>query len=52
LICGLAPNSKSLIVGRAIAGLGSSGLFSGALNIMAVAMSLQKRAGKLAMLDY
>ncbi|KAF8246149.1 MFS general substrate transporter [Wilcoxina mikolae CBS 423.85] len=44
LICATAPNSKALIVGRAIAGLGSSGLFSGATNIMAVTMSLQSRA--------
>ena len=31
LICGVAPNSLALIVGRAIAGLGSAGIFSGAL---------------------
>ena len=29
LICGVAPNSTALIVGRAIAGMGSAGLFSG-----------------------
>ncbi|KAF7367349.1 Major facilitator superfamily transporter [Mycena sanguinolenta] len=34
LICGVAPNSKALIVGRAIAGLGSAGIFTGALIIM------------------
>jgi len=31
LICGVAPNSIALILGRAIAGLGSAGIFSGAL---------------------
>jgi MFS family permease len=31
LICGIAPNSIALILGRAIAGLGSAGIFSGAL---------------------
>lgn len=36
LICGIAPNSTTLIVGRAVAGLGSAGIFSGALIIIAV----------------
>jgi len=29
LLCGVAPNSDALIVGRAIAGLGSAGIFNG-----------------------
>jgi len=33
-ISGSAPNSTAFIVGRAIAGLGSSGVFSGAIVIM------------------
>lgn len=43
LICAVAPNSTALIVGRAIAGLGSSGLFSGALIILAHNTPLEKR---------
>ncbi|KAI1266049.1 MFS general substrate transporter [Xylariaceae sp. FL1019] len=43
LICGVAPNSTALIVGRAIAGLGSAGIFSGALLILAYSVPLQKR---------
>ncbi|KAJ7499726.1 DHA14-like major facilitator [Mycena latifolia] len=43
LICGVAPNSNALIVGRAIAGLGSSGIFSGALIIVAHSVPLVKR---------
>ncbi|KAJ7152947.1 major facilitator superfamily domain-containing protein [Mycena filopes] len=43
LICGVAPNSTALIVGRAIAGLGSAGIFSGALIIVANAVPLGKR---------
>ena len=43
LICGAAPNSTTLIVGRAIAGLGSSGLFSGAITIIVYLVPLQKR---------
>ncbi|KAI9650269.1 MFS sugar transporter [Ciborinia camelliae] len=43
LICGIAPNSISLIVGRAIAGLGSAGIFSGALIIVAYSVPLVKR---------
>jgi MFS family permease len=43
LVCALAPNSTALIIGRAIAGLGSAGLFSGALIILAHAAPLEKR---------
>lgn len=43
LLCGVAPNSVALIVGRAIAGLGSAGLFSGALIIIAYSVPLVKR---------
>lgn len=42
-ICGAAPSSKAFIVGRAIAGLGSSGLFSGAMVIMFHTIPLQQR---------
>ncbi|KAJ7615231.1 major facilitator superfamily domain-containing protein [Mycena polygramma] len=43
LICGVAPSSTALIVGRAIAGLGSAGIFSGALIIVASTVPLEKR---------
>ncbi|QSZ35301.1 hypothetical protein DSL72_008170 [Monilinia vaccinii-corymbosi] len=43
LICGVAPNSIALIIGRAIAGLGSAGIFSGALIIIAYTVPLVKR---------
>ncbi|KAJ6579472.1 DHA14-like major facilitator [Mycena vulgaris] len=43
LICGVAPNSNTLIVGRAIAGLGSAGIFTGALIIVANTVPLGKR---------
>lgn len=43
LICGVAPSSKALIVGRAIAGIGVAGLFSGALVILAKTVRLAKR---------
>lgn len=42
-VCGAAPNSTALIVGRAIAGVGSAGLFSGALVIIAYTVPLAKR---------
>ena len=35
LICGVAPNSEALIVGRAIAGVGGAGIASGAYTILA-----------------
>ena len=43
LICGVAQNSMTLIIGRAVAGLGSSGIFSGALIILAYSVTLDKR---------
>ncbi|TKX20321.1 MFS transporter-like protein 136 [Elsinoe australis] len=38
LICAVAPNSVTLIVGRAIAGLGGAGLASGAYSIIALSV--------------
>lgn len=43
LICGIAPTSNALIIGRAIAGLGCGGIFSGALVILAHSVPLRKR---------
>lgn len=43
VICGAAPTSNALIVGRAVAGLGSAGIFSGALVIIAYSVPLVKR---------
>ncbi|KAK6062685.1 HC-toxin efflux carrier TOXA 18 [Seiridium cupressi] len=43
LFCALAPNSTALIIGRAIAGIGSAGLFSGALIILAFSTLPEKR---------
>ncbi|KAM3080707.1 hypothetical protein ACMFMG_005641 [Clarireedia jacksonii] len=42
-VCGSAPNSKVFIVGRAIAGLGSAGIFNGILLIMTANVPLHKR---------
>lgn len=42
-ICGIAPNSVTLIIGRAIAGVGSAGIFAGALTILAYTVPLHKR---------
>ncbi|KAI9367709.1 MFS general substrate transporter [Aspergillus egyptiacus] len=43
LICGVAPSSVALIIGRAIAGIGAAGLFSGAILIIAQSVRLRKR---------
>ncbi|KAI0021659.1 putative efflux pump [Xylariomycetidae sp. FL0641] len=43
LICGVAQNSVTLIIGRAVAGLGSAGIFTGALLILAHSVPLAKR---------
>lgn len=42
-ICGAAPNSIAFIIGRAIAGVGSAGIFSGAIVIIVYAVPLHKR---------
>lgn len=42
-ICGAAPNSVSFIIGRAIAGVGSAGIMSGAIVIIVYAVPLHKR---------
>ncbi|KAF2031502.1 efflux pump protein [Setomelanomma holmii] len=42
LICGVAPSSAALIAGRAIAGLGVSGLIMGAMTIISVSMETAK----------
>lgn len=43
LICGVAPNSKSLVVGRAIAGLGGAGLSVGGTSIISFTVPPAKR---------
>ncbi|KAF9880074.1 MFS multidrug transporter [Colletotrichum karsti] len=43
LVCGLATSSTMLIVGRAVAGMGSAGLFNGALTIIGNTVPLARR---------
>ncbi|KAJ5959009.1 uncharacterized protein N7479_006159 [Penicillium vulpinum] len=43
LICGVAPNSVALIVGRAIAGIGAAGIGSGVFIIIAFIASPKRR---------
>ncbi|TGZ78952.1 MFS general substrate transporter [Ascodesmis nigricans] len=43
LVCGVSPNSIALILGRAIAGLGCAGIFTGALIILSISVPLRKR---------
>ncbi|KAK9241689.1 efflux pump [Lipomyces tetrasporus] len=42
-LCGMAQSSSMFIVGRAIAGLGSSGLFTGSITTVANVLPLQRR---------
>lgn len=51
LICATAPNSVALIVGRAIAGLGAAGIFSGGLLITTKIIPLDRRAGYLGIMS-
>lgn len=39
----MAPNSTTLIIGRAIAGWGSAGITTGSFTVIAHAVSLQRR---------
>ena len=43
LICGVAPNAETLIIGRAIGGLGGAGLISGAYVIIAFSVDPKVR---------
>lgn len=43
LLCGRATTSTMLVVGRAVAGLGSAGLFSGCFVILVQSMPLRRR---------
>ena len=42
LVCGVAPSSVVFIIGRALAGLGASGIVNGALTMLAGAVPLHK----------
>ncbi|KUI71222.1 Putative HC-toxin efflux carrier TOXA [Cytospora mali] len=44
LVCALSPSSKALIVGRAVAGLGASGIFAGGFTVLTTIIPLHKRA--------
>ena len=43
IVCATAPSSTALIVGRAIAGIGSAGIFSGAILIVTHTVPLHQR---------
>jgi MFS family permease len=47
-VCGAAPNMDTLIVGRAIAGLGGSGIFLGTLNFFSLTTTHQERGNYIA----
>lgn len=42
-VCGSAPTSNAFIVGRALAGVGSAGIFSGAITVVVYCVPLPKR---------
>lgn len=44
-MCGIATSSSMLIIGRAVAGLGGSGISNGALTIITASVPLEKRPG-------
>ncbi|KAI6764213.1 hypothetical protein HG530_008002 [Fusarium avenaceum] len=50
LLCGVAPNSIAFIIGRAIAGAGSAGIYSGSTILITTVTPLSKRAGYVGMM--
>ena len=50
LICATSPTSVALIIGRAIAGIGAAGIFTGAYVIIACSVPLAKRPAYTGML--
>ena len=44
LVCGAEPDSVVLIMGRVVASIGSGGMFSGAVLIIAASVPLEERA--------
>ncbi|PYI10456.1 MFS gliotoxin efflux transporter glia [Aspergillus sclerotiicarbonarius CBS 121057] len=50
LVCGVAPNSVALIVGRAITGLGGAGISSGAFTIIALSAPAKQRPAYIGIL--
>ncbi|KAK0713568.1 major facilitator superfamily domain-containing protein [Lasiosphaeria miniovina] len=49
VLCGAATSSNMLIVGRAIAGAGASGLLSGAINIVSSSVPIERRPALIGM---
>lgn len=43
LLCGVAVDSKMLVIGRAVAGMGASGIMNGALTILSASFPMEKR---------
>ncbi|OHW96548.1 major facilitator superfamily transporter [Colletotrichum incanum] len=50
LLCGVAPNSIVFIIGRAIAGAGSAGIYSGSAILITTVTPLATRAGYVGMM--
>ncbi|PSR81482.1 major facilitator superfamily domain-containing protein [Coniella lustricola] len=50
VLCGAAQSSTMFIVGRAIAGIGASGLLSGAINIISSSVPLERRPSLIGMM--
>lgn len=50
LICGVSPNSKTFIIGRAVAGIGCGGVYSGALAVIAYTISAHRRPAVIGIL--
>lgn len=51
LVCTTAPNSAALVIGRAIAGLGAAGIFSGGILITTKTIPLARRAAYLGIMS-
>lgn len=50
VVCATAPSSAALIIGRAIAGIGASAIYSGGMTILGYTVPLRKRSIYIALL--
>lgn len=51
LVCATAPSSNALIVGRAVAGLGVGGLFTGSIMVVVRCMPLRRRPATMGVVE-
>lgn len=52
VVCGAAPNMNALITGRAVCGLGGSGIYLGCMNILSALTTEAERPAYLSLVGF